>query len=74
MKRSPVTQFAQLVQCFFAEHLTQQKNVSPQTVLAYRDAFRLLFAYLQHRYHKAPSRSLQVIRLNFAGSPATPRI
>jgi integrase/recombinase XerD len=56
MKRSPVTQFAQLVQCFFVEHLTQQKNVSPQTVLAYRDAFRLLFAYLQHRYHKAPSQ------------------
>ena len=54
MKRSPATQFTRLVQCFFADHLTQQKNVSPQTVLAYRDAFRLLFAYLQHRYHKAP--------------------
>jgi integrase/recombinase XerD len=63
MKPSPVTQFARLVQCFFAEHLTQQKNVSPQTVLAYRDAFRLLFAYLQHRYHKAPSQ-LTLVDLN----------
>ena len=33
--------FAALVQSFFAEHLTQQRALSPQTVAAYRDAFVL---------------------------------
>jgi integrase/recombinase XerC len=31
--------FAALVQAYFAEYLTQQRALSPQTVAAYRDAF-----------------------------------
>jgi site-specific recombinase XerD len=32
---------------FFTEHLVGQRNVSPQTVVAYRDTFRLLLRFLQ---------------------------
>lgn len=40
------SQFASLVQRFFIERLVQQQNVSPCTVAAYRDTFRLLLAYI----------------------------
>jgi integrase/recombinase XerD len=56
MNRSSTAQFAALVQSFFTEHLTQQKNVSPRTVASYRDAFRLLFGYLQKRHGKRPTQ------------------
>jgi integrase len=32
---------------FFREHLLTQRNVSPATIVAYRDTFRLLLRYLQ---------------------------
>lgn len=38
-------EFSALLQRFFAERLIQQKNVSPRTVTAYRDTFRLLLRY-----------------------------
>ena len=42
-----------LLRAFFAGHLLQQKAVSPQTIHAYRDAFRLLLTFLdQHRQRK----------------------
>jgi integrase len=47
--------FAALVQGFFAEHLTQQRAVSPRTVAAYRDAFVLFLAFAQRRLGKAPA-------------------
>ena len=47
--------FATLVQSFFAEHLTQQRALSPQTVAAYRDAFVLFLAFAQARLHKTPT-------------------
>lgn len=37
--------FPNLVQMFFAEHLTQHREVSPQTVSAYRDAIVLFLDY-----------------------------
>lgn len=48
MKPDP---FASLVQRFFADFLRTQRNVSPHTVSAYRDTFRLLLQFLaqQHR-------------------------
>ena len=46
--------FATLVQSFFAEHLTQQRALSPQTVAAYRDAFVLFLDFAQARLHKTP--------------------
>ncbi len=56
MKRSPATEFAVLIQRFFTEYLTEQKNVSPRTVAAYRDTFRLFIGYMQTRQKKLPTQ------------------
>ena len=48
-----------LLRAFFANHLLQQKAVSPQTINAYRDAFRLLLTFLdQHRQRKPEALTL----------------
>lgn len=47
--------FPQLLQDFFAQRLIAQRNASPCTVASYRDAFRLLFRYLQQKTTKPPS-------------------
>jgi integrase/recombinase XerD len=39
---------------FLDEHLRQQRQVSPHTVLAYRDTFRLLLRFLKRTYHVRP--------------------
>jgi integrase/recombinase XerD len=38
-------EFAVLVRDFFTERLVNQQNLSPHTVAAYRDTFRLLLAF-----------------------------
>ena len=43
------TQFPSLIQRFFADHLIAQRGVSPQTIAAYRDTFRLLLRFLSDR-------------------------
>lgn len=43
------------LQTFFTERLLRQRNVSPNTIAAYRDAFRLLLAFAQRRLGKAPT-------------------
>jgi len=35
------------VQAFFAQHLAQHKRVSPQTMVSYRDTFRLLLTFIK---------------------------
>lgn len=47
--------FATLVQAYFAEYLTQQRALSPQTIAAYRDAFVLFLEFAQDRLGKAPT-------------------
>jgi len=47
--------FATLLQRFFAEHLTQHRSVSPRTIAAYRDTFRLLLLFTERRIGKAPT-------------------
>lgn len=48
-----------LVQDFFCRRLIEQQGVSPRTVEAYRDTFRLLLAYLPRRLGKpVPSLAL----------------
>jgi integrase/recombinase XerC len=42
---SPV--LAPHVQAFFAEYLTQQRRLSPQTILSCRDTFRLWLTFLR---------------------------
>lgn len=49
-------EFAALLQRFFAERLLQQQAVSPRTVAAYRDAFRLLLQYAERRLGKPPAK------------------
>lgn len=50
------TEFAALLQRFFVERLLQQQNVSPRTVAAYRDTFRLLLNYAERTTGKPPTR------------------
>jgi site-specific recombinase XerD len=52
------TTLAPLLQAFFTDRLCQQQQVSPNTVAAYRDAFRLLLSFAQRRLGKAPSALL----------------
>ena len=50
----PPPSFAALVQAYFAEHLTQHRALSPQTIAAYRDAFILFLGFAESRLGKAP--------------------
>jgi integrase/recombinase XerD len=50
------SEFAGLLQRFFAERLLQQRNASPRTVEAYRDTFRLLLSYAERERGKAPAK------------------
>ena len=43
------------VQAFFAEYLCQQKRLSPQTIVSYRDTFRLLLTFLRDQTGVEPS-------------------
>lgn len=46
----------QLLEGFFIERLLQQKRVSPETIAAYRDTFRLLLNFLHMKMNKLPSQ------------------
>ena len=47
--------FSALVQAYFAEYLTQQRALSPQTIATYRDAFMLFLAFAESRLGKSPT-------------------
>ena len=47
--------FPSLLQAFFTDRLMSQRNASPHTIAAYRDTFRLLFAYAHEQLGKPPS-------------------
>lgn len=55
--------FPTLLQRFFVDHLRQQRAVSPCTVAAYRDTFKLLLAFAEKRIGKPPT-SLALPDLN----------
>lgn len=57
---------APLLQAFFVDHLLRRKGASPQTVSAYRDAFRLLFRYLADKTGVEPAD----LRLDHVDAPA----
>jgi site-specific recombinase XerD len=46
---------APVVQAFFTDRLVRERHASPQTVAAYRDAWRLLLGFAAKRVGKAPS-------------------
>lgn len=50
-----MTLVAPTLQAFFTERLIGQRRASPHTVAAYRDSFRLLFAYLAESTGKWPA-------------------
>lgn len=61
--------FPALLQTFFTDRLMAQRNVSPHTIAAYRDTFRLLFAYAQEHLDKPPSvLTLEDMDCSFIGS------
>ena len=47
--------FPALLQTFFTDRLMRQRQVSPETIASYRDAFCLLFKFAQQRLNKTPS-------------------
>ncbi|MBA3741449.1 MAG: site-specific integrase [Sporichthya sp.] len=49
-----MTLLAPTLQAFFTDRLIAQRRVSPHTVLAYRDTFRLLLSFVHDRTGKAP--------------------
>ena len=49
------TSFPELLQRFFAEHLLAQRQLSQQTIAAYRDTFRLLLRFAEKRVGRQPS-------------------
>ena len=53
--RAPQIGFPQLIQDFFLLRLIQQRGVSARTVESYRDAFELLFRFIERRLGKSPS-------------------
>jgi site-specific recombinase XerD len=52
LRQSP--DFGTLIRDFFSERLLNQQNVSPHTVAAYRDTFRLLFGFLRKQRRRSP--------------------
>ena len=49
------TCFASLLQAFFTERLIRQRQASSDTIASYRDAFCLLFKYIEKRLARLPS-------------------
>jgi len=47
--------FSALLQAFFTDRLMRQRQVSPETIASYRDAFYLLFRFVRQHLNKAPS-------------------
>jgi site-specific recombinase XerD len=58
--------FAVLIRDFFCERLLNQQHVSPHTVAAYRDTFRLLLLFLQRRQQQ----DLAALTLDDMDAPA----
>ena len=55
MARSPSTpSLAMLLQRFFVDHLQQHRSLSPCTISAYRDTFKLLLHFAERYLGKTP--------------------
>jgi site-specific recombinase XerD len=48
--------FPAMLQRFFTERLATQMNASPNTIVGYRDTFRLLLRYAERRLGRPPTR------------------
>jgi integrase/recombinase XerD len=57
------TPLAPAIEAFFTDRLLAQKRVSPNTIASYRDTFRLLLIFIQHRTGTRPT-SLELTQLD----------
>jgi site-specific recombinase XerD len=48
--------FPALLERFFMQRLTEQRQASPHTIRSYRDTFRQFLKFAEERLHKPPSR------------------
>jgi integrase/recombinase XerD len=55
MSKAQPNPLPSLVQSFFAQHLTAERQLSPCTAASYRDTFRLLFAYVESKTRRNAS-------------------
>lgn len=63
------TNFPGLLEGFFTDRLMRQRQASPHTIASYRDTFRLLFAFAEKRFKKAPSElALEDLNAPFIGA------
>ena len=62
-KPTTAPSFAMLLQRFFTEHLTRHRAVSPRTVAAYGDTFRLLLQFAERQTSKSPT-NLKLVDLD----------
>ncbi|HET6498211.1 MAG TPA: tyrosine-type recombinase/integrase [Coriobacteriia bacterium] len=46
---------APLIEAFFLQRLSQQRQASPNTIASYRDTFRLLLRFIENKLGKKPS-------------------
>jgi len=53
---SATVSLAPLLERFFLQRLMQQRQVSPHTIVSYRDTFCRLLKFAQQHLHKAPSQ------------------
>lgn len=53
---NPTPSFSVLLQRFFVEHLNNQRAISPRTIAAYRDTFRLLLGFASAKIGKTPTQ------------------
>ncbi|MBV9194543.1 MAG: site-specific integrase [Solirubrobacterales bacterium] len=67
-----MTALAPALQAYFTERLITQRSSSPETIAAYRHAFRLLLRFAQERTGKQRSRSAG--RSVRAGNPVPTRL
>ena len=51
-----MTALAPTLEAFFVTRLVNEKGVSPHTIAAYRDTFRMLLAFAQKRTGKQPCK------------------
>ena len=55
MTTKAFSKIAVLLETFFTDHLTTQRQVSQHTIASYRDTFRLLLEFAQRELHKPPA-------------------
>jgi integrase/recombinase XerD len=70
MKTNKATcRVATLIERYFTDRLMRQRNVSANTIAAYRDTFRLLFSFAQEKLGRPPSTlSLDDLDAPFIGA------